>query len=181
MVVTRYTSSFFTGRKLLQVWLLLYLVTSTIPAFGEQDVYAEISKFQERFQKLSEEFLASQSRILSSTQTFAAQESAYAQLEQVAGLLSSNGREFDVLYQVLNLAMLVTDKRALPLARKSVEVQRDYMVKQMIRAAGYIDKTIHRAGDQETSRLLLQGRDLLRAGSDFASGITLALPKAEPR
>lgn len=152
----------------------------TIPAFGQQDLLAETSKFQTRFSELSKEFLASQRRILSSERAFAAQENALVILRGVNDGLTSNGREFGVLRQTLTLAMLVTDARAIPLAERIVMWQRDNMLAEMKHATEYIEETLPKAGDRETSRLLLQARDLLRSASEFTSSITAPLPKPKP-
>lgn len=156
---------------------MLFAFLCVLPKLAfSQEVSTEFAKFQDRLQKLSNEIDASQRRMLSSAQVFAAQEAAYAQLDYVAQLATSTHREFSVLDQVLHLAMLVTDKRAIPLARKSVELQRDYMVKQLTHAVGHIEKTMHRAGDQETSRLMLQARDLFRAANQFLVVSNLPVP-----
>jgi hypothetical protein len=107
----------------------------------------EIPAFQAKFQSLSQEFSASQRRILSSRQTFAAQEGAQAQLDFVGDFLSSTDREFDVLGAFFLLASLITDQRSFALSRKIVKAQQEYMLARMAIAVAYIDKTAHRAGD----------------------------------
>ena len=111
----------------------------------------------------------------------AAQERALTQLEYVGHLLGSAGREIAVLDHTLQLATLVTDGRAIPLARRYVELQRDYMVKQMMLSVAHIEKTIHLAGDQETSRLLLEARDLLQSATDFVGRLSVVEPKPKGR
>lgn len=165
-----------TRRNLLQTALLLLMILTT-PAFGQQDILAEASKFQDRFSDLSKEFFASERRILSTERTFAAQENALIILKHVHEKLYSNSREFRVLQQTLILALLVTDIRAIPAAEKILALQRDYMIDNMKDAVEYIEKAIPDAGDKETARLLLQTRDLLRSGNEFMKNITLQLPK----
>lgn len=146
------------------VVLVTAVTQSPVPA---QDVFADIDKHQERYEKLQRDILTSQQRILSSEETFGAQELAYSQLDVVYSALESINREFDILSTLITLASLVTDKRAIPQARGYVELQLKYMAKRASHSAEFIEKQMHRVRDPETSRLLIEARDLLRSSVDF--------------
>lgn len=137
------------------------------PKAHAQDNSTEIAKHQERYEKLETEFTTSQARIISSVGTFEAQQMAYGQLESVGQLLVSMNREFDVLSMSMALASLVTDKRAVPNANRFIELQRGYMTKRTSNSVQYIEKIMPRAKDQETTRLLLEARDLFRSSADL--------------
>jgi hypothetical protein len=132
-----------------------------------QDTSAEITTLQERYMKLENEFSASQARIISSVSTFEAQETAYGQLDSVSQTLVSMNREFDVLNMSLLMASMVTEKRFVPNANRVIDFQRSYMTKQISISVQHIEKTMPRVKDPETTRLLLDARDLLRSSSDF--------------
>ena len=142
-----------------------------------QDVFADIQKHQEQYAKLERDISTSQGRIVSSVGTFAAQELAYGQLDFVASALTSINREFDILSTSIALASMVTDKRAIPHAWRYVELQREYMVKRTSSSAESIEKRMHRVGDSETSRLLLEARDLFRSSVEFLGHIRVKEPK----
>jgi len=135
-----------------------------------QDTYANVAKLQaeiathqEKFASLENELLVNQRRMLSAASNDGMQVSAYAQLEYTAQLLASADREFSVLSQSLSLAALVTEARSVPLARRFVQIQKEYMLKRFASSAEFIEQNKHRAKDPETSRLLLEARDLLRS------------------
>ena len=132
---------------------------------------AEIAKHQEKFANLENELLMSQRRVLSSASTDKIQVSAYAQLEYTAQLLASVDREFSVLSQSLSLAALVTEARSVPLARRFVQLQKEYMLKRISSSAEFIEQNKHRAKDPESSRLLLEAMDLLRSSVFFVERI----------
>jgi len=132
---------------------------------------AEIAKHQEKFANLENELLMSQRRVLSSASTDGIQVSAYAQLEYTAQLLASVDREFSVLSQSLSLAALVTEARSVPLARRFVQLQKEYMLKRISSSAEFIEQNKHRAKDPESSRLLVEAMDLLRSSMFFVERI----------
>jgi hypothetical protein len=142
-----------------------------------QEIYAEIAKYQERLQKLENELTTSQRRMLSSANPEGVQVAAYTHLEHTAQLLASANREFGVLSQSLTLAALVTDAKSVPLARRVVELQKEYMLKRLSMSADFIEKNKHRAQDPETSRLLLEARDLLRSSMQVVDRIPWVAPK----
>jgi hypothetical protein len=152
------------GSVLLPCIFALFVVTHLANA---QDISAEIEKHQERYAKLRIEFNASQDRILASPTTFETQQRTYDLLVTVGDHLLSVDREFDVLIAELALSSLVTDKRAVPHAKRFIEHQRTYMSKTISTRVQYIDRIMHQAKDPETARLLLQARDLLRSSADF--------------
>jgi len=158
---------------LLAAWQIL-----VSPAHA-QDPYAQVAKFQaeiakhqEKFANLENELLMSQRRVLSSASTAdGVQVSAYAQLEYTAQLLASVDREFSVLSQSLSLAALVTEARSVPLARRFVQLQKEYMLKRISSSAEFIEQNKHRAKDPESSRLLVEAMDLLRSSVFFLERI----------
>ena len=152
--------------RLVTLALILSLVLSSSIVCA-QDIAAEIASHQEKFDKLENEFDTSLRRILSSPGAYAAQEVAYTQLEYVADRLASANREFTVLITLLTLADLVTEKWAIPAAKRTIDRQKDYMIKSMTNAAAFIEKRIQRSRDQETTRLLLEARDLMRVSVEF--------------
>jgi len=146
--------------------LILSLVFSSSIVCA-QDISAEIARHQEKFDKLENEFETSLKRILSSPGAYAAQEVAYTQLDYVADRLASANREFTVLITLLTLADLVTEKWAILAAKRTIDRQKDYMIKSITRSAAFIEKGLHRARDQETTRLLLEARDLMQVSVEF--------------
>ena len=156
--------------------MFLFCVFSTINAYA-QDVSVEIARQQEMIEKLEDQFMTSQRRILSSDSAYAGQELAYGQLDGVANLLASTYREFTVLIQSLTLAELVTDPHAIPQARKIFGLQKQYMVKRMTNASDSIEKSMHRIKDQETSRMLLEARDLFRSSAELVNRVQISEPK----
>lgn len=142
-----------------------------------QDIYAEIAKHQEEYVKLESDFLTTQRRMTSTAGTDGIRVVTYTQLEYAAQLLSSANREFSVLSQSLTLAALVTDARAVPLAMRVVQLQKEYMLERISNSAEFIEKNKHRAQDAETNRLLLEARDLLRSSVPFVERIPSVAPK----
>src|SRR5262245_50595821 len=160
------------------VMVALLATLQIVPPAHAQDTYAHIAKFQaeiakhqERFANLENELLMSQRRVLSSASTDGVQVAAYAQLEYTAQLLASVDREFSVLSQSLSLAALVTEARSVPLARRFVQLQKEYMLKRISSSAEFIEQNKHRAKDAESSRLLLEAMDLLRSSVFFVERI----------
>src|SRR5262245_43071750 len=161
------------------VMVALLATLQIVPPAHAQDTYAHIAKFQaeiakhqEKFANLENELLMSQRRVLSSASTAdGVQVSAYAQLEYTAQLLASVDREFSVLSQSLSLAALVTEARSVPLARRFVQLQKEYMLKRISSSAEFIEQNKHRAKDPESSRLLVEAMDLLRSSVFFVERI----------
>ncbi len=165
--------------KLLAALALLFTVGlffAPQTALG-QDVFAKIRGQEEKVDKLHKEILVSQRRMLSSATAYENQEVAYQLLDHVSNLTGSASRELGVLTQMLMLAELVADKRAKPLAQKIVEFQTAYMKKTIQNSTDYIERSLHRAKDPETSRLLLEARDQLRASYSLADWIALTEKK----
>ena len=162
--------------KILATFVLLAVCCNTYA----QDILAQIASHQERIEKLENDFITSQRRILASASTSSAQDLTFDQLNAVGNLLGSANREFSALTQSLMLAALVTDKRALPQAKRIVENQKDFMVKRMQSAVEYTEKTLLRAKDPETNRLLLEARDIFRASAEFVGRMKVSEPKGSP-
>jgi hypothetical protein len=159
----------------LEVLVAVVLFLGCLSAYA-QDTLAQIAKHQERIEKLENDFSVSQRRLLAQTNMSSAQDLTYDQVTSVGELLSTANREFGVLSQSPILASLVTEKRALPLAKRIVDAQKEYMVKRMRSATEFTERTLARAKDQETSRLLLEARDMLKASTEFIESL---LPKTE--
>ena len=148
---------------LFATWQMLVSPTHAQDTYANAaKLQAEIERHQEKFATLENELLVNQRRMLASASNDGMQVSAYAQLEYTAQLLASANREFSVLSQSLSLAALVTEARSVPLARRFVQIQKEYMLKRFASSAEFIEQNKHRAKDPETSRLLLEARDLLR-------------------
>lgn len=147
------------------VGLALFFICSTYA--HAQDAFARIERHQERLEKLASDFLSSQRRILALTPTSQAQDLTFDQLNAVGQLLGAASREFSVLTQSIMLAEMVTDKRAMPHAKRIVDRQRDYMLKRMRSASEFTERTLPRAKDEETSRLLLEARDIFKASAEL--------------
>lgn len=152
--------------RMLKIGTALFLVLCSISSYA-QDALADIAKHQERIERLENEFVASKRRILvsagiSSTQT-------YDQLDSVSNFLSSVSREFEGLARSIMLATLVTDKRAIPHARTIVETQKDFMARRFQIATDFTEKTLLRAADPETKRLLLEARDIFNASTELVT------------
>ena len=145
---------------------ILTLVLHSASSYA-QDVLAEIAKHQERIVRIENDFRASQRRILASVNTMSAQELTYEHLNSVGNILSSAYQEFQALTYSLMLAALVTDKRAIPQARRIVEAQEEAMARQFQANTKFTEKTLASAKDPETNRLLLDARDVLKASTDL--------------
>ncbi len=156
--------------------VVLFAVLAQSHAWA-QDVTADISEHAKQYTNLEKDITTSKARILSSTETFAAQKDAYEQLSYVGGELSTLDREFSVLTMSILLARLVTDKRFITRAWRYVELQRDYMVKRASSLADFIEKAMGYKTDPETARFLLAARDLCRSSVDFLHGLQLKGPK----
>ena len=157
---------------LLATWQILVSPAHAQDPYGHIAKFqAEIAKHQEKYASLENELLMSQRRVLSSASTDGVQVSAYAQLEYTAQLLASVDREFSVLSQSLSLAALVTEARSVPLARRFVQLQKEYMLKRISSSAEFIEQNKHRAKDPESSRLLVEAMDLLRSSVFFVERI----------
>ena len=162
----------------LVAWVFALLVFSTSFALA-QDPYDEIPKLQERYESLAMEVATSQKRILSSSRTYASQENAYTLLNDVWGRLTMMDREFSALNNYKLLASLVTEKWRVPHAMRIVDRQRDYMKKLNTLSIETLEKTMHAAGDQETTRLALAARDLYRSSAELLDRlqVTESTPK----
>ena len=156
----------------------IFVLLALAHGYGQaKDVSVEIQEHEERYLKLQSDFSMSQARIESSVSTFGAQQQSYLQLAYVSQTLMSMYREFDVLRSSITLANFVTEKIWVPTARRYVELQRDYMIKLALNNIGYIEKNMHRAGDQETTRLLLEARDLFRSSVELLGSLPLNTSK----
>lgn len=160
--------------KALRVLAAAALFLACLSAYA-QDTLAQISKHQERIEKLESEFFTSQRRLLSFAGTSDAQFLAHDQLNAVGQWLNVANREFGVLTQSLMLASRVTDKRAMPHAIRIVEAQKKYMADGMRRMIDITEKALARAKDQETSRLLLEARDVLKGSTEFVENLKAPL------
>jgi hypothetical protein len=156
--------------SLLTCLFALFIGASSVQA---QDITAEITTLQERYVKLENEFSASQARIISAVRTFEAQETAYGQLDYVSQLLVSMNREFDVLNMALALASMVTETRFVPNSNRIKDFQRSYMTNLVSISVQHIEKTIPRVKDPETTRLLLEARNLFRSSSDLLGRLSV--------
>lgn len=174
-----HTFTFSTTRKFLTLVAVMFLFSafSTINNAYAQDVSVEIARQQEMIEKLEDQFMTSQQRILSSDIAYTGQELSYDQLNAVGNLLASTNREYTVLIQFLTLTGLVTDPRAISQARKIFSLQKQYMVKRMTNASDFIEKSMHRIKDQETSRMLLEARDLFRSSAELVNHVQISAPK----
>ncbi len=132
-----------------------------------QDVLDEIAKHQERIDRIANDISASQRRITASANTSPAQDRTYEQLNRVFYILMAAKQEFYALSQSLMLAALVTDKKLIPLARRIVEGREDSMVGLFQINTKFAEETLASARDPETSRLLLEARDVLKASTDL--------------
>lgn len=157
-------SHYFRASDFLLALVVLFACSSLAHA---QDAFARIARHQDQMEKLGSDFISSQRRILALPTTSQAHDLAYDQLNVVGQLLTTANREFSVLTQSMMLAELVTDKRATPRAKRILEGQRDYMVQRIRSASEFTEKTIPRAKDDETSRLLLEARDIFKASVDL--------------
>ena len=163
-------------------FLILAVVTFFFSAFSTlnayaQDISVEIVRQQEMIGKLEDQFITSQRRILSSDIAYAGQESAYDQLNAVGNLLGSTNREFIALITSLTLANLVTVPHAIPQARKILDTQKQSMVKRMTIKSDFIEKSMLRVKDQETSRMLLEARDLFRSSVELVNRVQILEPR----
>lgn len=154
----------------LKIGAALVLVLCGASSYA-QDALIDIAKHQERIERLENEFITSQRRILASENTSSAQDRTYDQLNAVGNLLGSANREFGGLARSLMLAALVTDKRAIPHARRIVETEKEFMARRFQNATGLTEKILLRATDPETNRLLLEARDILNASTELVTRI----------
>lgn len=149
---------------------------STINAYAK-DIVDEILQQQEMISKLEDQFITSQRRILSSESAYAGQELAYDQLVTVGNFLARTNIELGALIRSLNLTLLVTDQRLIPHARNILDGQKQYMVKRITSANDFIEKSMYRIKDQETSRLMLEARDLLRTSAELVNRVQISEPR----
>lgn len=149
--------------------LLLFLCSISSYA---QDALADIAKHQERIGRLENEFVASKRRIMVSTDTSSTL--TYDQLDSVGNFLSSVDREFEGLSRSIMLATLVTDKRAIPHANNIIETQKHFMVRRFQIATDVTEKTLLRAADPETKRLLLEARDIFTASTELVTRLKIS-------
>jgi len=144
-----------------------------------QEFFQAISEHQERYAALEANYNASLARIISSAETFQAQEHAYELLDNVAHRLGSTNREFDVLNVTMELARMVTDRDSKARADRFVDLQLNYMDGVTLNYIQYVDKALTRSTDQETTRLLVEARDLFRSSSDLLDRIEHAQVEKE--
>jgi len=71
----------------------------------------------------------------------------------------------------------VTDQRLIPHARNILDGQKQYMVKRITSANDFIEKSMYRIKDQETSRLMLEARDLLRTSAELVNRVQISEPR----
>lgn len=141
------------------------------PGAYAEDEQAQITRQQERLEKLSSEFDTSQRRLLAQKNVTSIQEITIHQLGDVSDLLSKVDREFTVLTQVLMLESLVTEARFKVTAKKIVDLQKRHLASQSTGAKAFAEKTLGRAADEETSRLLLEARDLFKSSAELVEGM----------
>ena len=82
-------------------------------------------------------------------------------------------REFDVLNMALALASMVTETRFVPNSNRIKDFQRSYMTNLVSISVQHIEKTIPRVKDPETTRLLLEARNLFRSSSDLLGRLSV--------
>jgi hypothetical protein len=148
------------------VWVLATFICSESFA-SNQDVVDEIQKHQEQYSKLDTEFMAGQRRIASSLEMNPGQDRIFNLLFTVSGNLSVMDAQFSALQTYITLASMVTEKRWVPTSRNIVEIHRASMIKRTRVFTQHIQNVLHTATDQETTRLLLEARDLFRSSADL--------------
>lgn len=154
-------------------FLLLALTPSFLLA---QDPYDEIQKLQKRLDSLEVQMYASQARLFSAGTFNTRHENANILLTNTSKNLNMINREFQALSQYKRLASMVTDKRLGPYALEIVEAQHDLLKKLNAAAIGVLEKTMHNAGDPETTRLLLEARDLFRSSAELLDRLRIPAP-----
>lgn len=148
-------------------WLVLLLVLGGVGEACAQDLNARISVHQQQLDRLEDDFTASQVRMLGAPNRSAAQELAYGQLDSVNRLLGTINRELSVLTMVMGMELLVQGESRTKQARRIVELQKELIVKKAMNSSAYVEKVIPIVRDAETSRLLFEARDSIKATAEL--------------
>jgi hypothetical protein len=154
-----------------------FMLVALTPAFSlAQDPFKEIPKLQERIHGLHGQIIASQERLLASQPYNAREDRAFTLLDRTSNGLHMTYREFEALGTYKVLASLITGKLDTQYAMGIVVLQRDYLKKISKGQIEWVEKSLHTAGDQETSRLLLETRDLFRASAELLDRLQIPAP-----
>jgi hypothetical protein len=156
-----------------------FLLLALTPSFSlAQDPFEEIPKLLERIEGLETQMLASQERLLASRPLNERQEHAYVLLSNTYSNLDKIYSEFRALSTYKSLANLITEKLAMQYAMRTVVRQRDYLKKITKGQIELVEKALPTAGDQVTTRLLLEVRDLFRFSVELLDSLQVHEPKA---
>jgi len=132
---------------------------------------SQIELLQSKYESTAREIITSQSRILANKQAFGSNESTYELLDLTANNLDKVARRLDALYSQLFLFELITDKANREHGRRGVERLIKELEREASSLSGFVEKTLPRAKDAETTRLILQARDLLKNTGETASAL----------
>jgi hypothetical protein len=129
----------------------------------EKIVSDEMSKYEEQYSRLFDEYTKSLSRMANSVESNA----AISILSNVGNDLDRMNSDFSTLRGYMHLTGMVTRKQFLPDAMNVVTLQRTTMIKRTRVFRQFIEQSLHLSKDQETTRLLLDARDLFRSSAEF--------------
>lgn len=131
-----------------------------------QVVGDEISKHQEQYSRLHDEYITS-ARRMNTVELVEARSREISMLMEVGNHLEGIDAAFTALRIHMLLAGLVTRKQLLPAANRLVKTHRDYMIKRTHNSIRHIEEILHLVRDKETSRLLLEARDFFRSSAEL--------------
>lgn len=154
-----------------------FLLLALTPSFSlAQDPFDAIPKLQGRMDSLQAQMRASQERLLDSETRNARQDNAFTLLTHTHESLDRINREFQALFTYKFLASMVTENRMIQDAFRVVENQRDLLKRINKESIKLLEKTMHAARDQETTRLLLEVRDLFRSSAELLDRLEVPEP-----
>jgi len=157
--------------------IMCALVLLFTPSFLlAQDPYDEIQKLQGRIADLGAQIEASQRRLLETGTRNARQADAFEILNSTLTRLDSVNREFTVLSQLKFLASLMTEKLAIQYAMRTVEGQRTYFKAITKGSIELSEKYLSYPNDRETTRLLLEARELFRSSAELLDRLQIPAP-----
>lgn len=158
------------------LFTLFLLILLPVASTHAQKVSDQTITHLNRLDSLRVQVDASRQRIFAMPPRTASEHIAGIQLGFAHDALASSTREFGALIMAASIASLVTEPKLVPKAREFLGQQRGLMSTLFSKYIDYIEYQLPRGHDAETSRLLLQTRDLLRTSRQLVDNFDPSTP-----
>jgi hypothetical protein len=150
--------------------LFLSLLLAALCSMAQASTLDDLERTGEQFDALESEVLKLQERSLARrTLEPSATNLAHDYLNSCGNVLTSVNREIVAMTQVLHMSQFIWDPSARELAKPYLDIQIRALVRRLNLSVGYLEKILHRSGDDEVAKVCLRTRDLVKASIPVAA------------